>query len=166
MDYSICVYLLNVPILLTSLFVIYNLMRRVYQKKKQTNKQTNKQKQKPTTTTTTKVVKEWNHPKNHEFHPLRSKRRDRPFHRVVSHLTFMKRGKIHYLREEVARVIKVMAEGKAPGFDCITGEELKASGKARIDILHINLLWWLGLGYHYTHLQKKDKLDCITITGA
>ena len=35
---------------------------------------------------------------------------------------------------------KKMADGKAPCFDCVTGEELKASGKARIDILH-NKVW-------------------------
>ena len=40
------------------------------------------------------------------------------------------------LREEVAKAIKEMAEGKAPGYDCVTGEELKASGEAGIDILH------------------------------
>ena len=40
------------------------------------------------------------------------------------------------MREEVARDIKVMAEGKATGFDCVTGEELNASGETGIDILH------------------------------
>ena len=45
-------------------------------------------------------------------------------------------GRATILREEVAKVIKVMAEGKAPGFDCVTGEELKASCEAGIDILH------------------------------
>ena len=72
------------------------------------------------------------------------------------------------MKEEVARAIKVMAEGKAPGFDCVTGEELKATGEAGIDILHklCNKIWekesfpddW-GRAIITPIFKKKDKLD-------
>ena len=47
------------------------------------------------------------------------------------------------MREEVARAIKVMAEGKAPGFDCVLGDELEAAREVGIDILHklCNIIW-------------------------
>ncbi len=36
-----------------------------------------------------------------------------------------------------------MAEGKAPGYDCVSSEELKASGEIRIGVLHkrCNIIW-------------------------
>ena len=40
------------------------------------------------------------------------------------------------LREQVASAVKKLTDEKAPGFDCITGEELKAAGETGIDILH------------------------------
>ena len=78
------------------------------------------------------------------------------------------------LREEVAKAIKEMAEGKAPGYDCVTGEELKASGEAGIDILHklCNQIWkeetfpedW-GKAIITPIFKKKDKLDCSNYRG-
>lgn len=47
------------------------------------------------------------------------------------------------LRKEIARSVNNMADGKAQGFDHVTGEELKTSGETRIDILHklCNTIW-------------------------
>jgi hypothetical protein len=40
------------------------------------------------------------------------------------------------MRSEVTSAIKKLTEEKAPGFDCIAGEELKASGEAGINVIH------------------------------
>ena len=44
---------------------------------------------------------------------------------------------------EVISAIKKLTEGKAPGYDNVTGEELKASGETGVDILHrlCNVIW-------------------------
>ena len=75
------------------------------------------------------------------------------------------------MREEVANAKrKNVADGKAPGFDCVTGEELKASGEAGIDILHklCNKIWdtetfpedWGRAIITPPIFKKKDKIDC------
>ena len=68
------------------------------------------------------------------------------------------------LREEVAKAIKQFKEGKAPGYDSITAEELKAPGDPGIDALHLlcekNLEHWtyssgLGESGDNAYLQKE-----------
>ena len=78
------------------------------------------------------------------------------------------------MRDEVASAIKVMTEGKATGFDCVTGEELKASREAGIDILHklCNKIWeketfpddW-DRAIITPIFKKKDNLDCNQYRG-
>jgi hypothetical protein len=78
------------------------------------------------------------------------------------------------MREEIAKAIKNMADGKAPGFDCITAEELKASGETGIDVLHklCIKIWneetfpddW-GKAIITPIFKKKDKLDCGNYRG-
>ena len=78
------------------------------------------------------------------------------------------------LREEVVGAIKKMTEGKAPGYDSVTAEELKASGEYGIDILHklCNQIWrnetfptdW-GRAIITPIFKKKDKLDCGNYRG-
>ena len=73
------------------------------------------------------------------------------------------------IMKEVARAIKVIDEGKAPGFECVTEEKLKASGEAGINILHklCNKIWeketflvdWSRAIIAHI-FKKKDKLDC------
>ncbi len=46
------------------------------------------------------------------------------------------------MREEIAGAIKAMAEGKPPAYDCVSGEELKASDEAGIDVLHKLCNFW------------------------
>ena len=67
-----------------------------------------------------------------------------------------------------------MTEEKAPGFDCITGEELKAAGERGIDILHKLCLkagekkssQMTGGRAVFTPIyKKKDKLDCSNYRG-
>ena len=75
------------------------------------------------------------------------------------------------LREEVISAIKKMTDGKAPGYDTVTAEELKASGESGIDILHkLCKQIWTNESFPTDHadwgraiitpiFKKKDKLD-------
>ena len=79
-----------------------------------------------------------------------------------------------YYNKEVIGAIKRMSDGKAPGYDSITAEELKASGESGTDILHklCNLIWrkesfptdW-GRAIITPIFKKKDKLDCGNYRG-
>ena len=78
------------------------------------------------------------------------------------------------LREEVASAVKKLTDEKATGFDCITGEELKAAGETGIDILHkLCLKIWTeeifpddwGRAIITPIFKKKDKLDCGNYRG-
>ncbi|XP_072043289.1 uncharacterized protein [Amphiura filiformis] len=40
------------------------------------------------------------------------------------------------LRDEIVSSIRKLSDGKAPGYDSITGEELKAAGDRGVDIIH------------------------------
>ena len=78
------------------------------------------------------------------------------------------------LREEVAKAIKQFKKGKAPGYDSITAEELKAAGDPGIDALHLlcEKIWntetipadW-GKAVITPIFKKKDKLDCNNYRG-
>ena len=78
------------------------------------------------------------------------------------------------LREEVERAIKQLREGKAPGYDSVTAEELKAAGEPGIDIMHqlCIKIWesetfpedW-GRAVITPIYKKKDKLDCNNYRG-
>ncbi|XP_072028136.1 uncharacterized protein [Amphiura filiformis] len=67
------------------------------------------------------------------------------------------------LREEIESAVKKMSDGKAPGYDNITAEELKAAGSAGIEILHMlcTKIWDSEIfpddwgGYHHTNLQEE-----------
>lgn len=39
------------------------------------------------------------------------------------------------LREEVERAVRKLTDGKTPGYDRISGEEIKAAGETGIDVL-------------------------------
>ena len=75
------------------------------------------------------------------------------------------------LREEVAKSIKQLKEVKAPGYDSITAEELKAAGDPGIDALHLlcERVWntetiladWGKAVITITPIfKKKEKLHC------
>ena len=78
------------------------------------------------------------------------------------------------LRDEVEFAVRKLAEEKAPGFDSITGEELKATGSTGITILHklCNIIWreesfpadW-GKAIITPIYKKKDKLNCENYRG-
>ena len=77
------------------------------------------------------------------------------------------------LREEVAKAIKHFKDGKAPGYDSITAEELKTAGDPGIDALyHLCVKIWdtetipadWGKAV-ITPIYKKDKLDCNNYRG-
>ena len=78
------------------------------------------------------------------------------------------------MRKEVANAIENMTDWKAPGFDCVTGEEMKASREAGIDIFPklCNEIWdtetfpedW-GRAIFTLSSKKKDKLDCSNYWG-
>ena len=78
------------------------------------------------------------------------------------------------LREEVASAIKKLTDGKAPGYDNVTAEELRASGEAGVEILHrlCNQIWrtevfpddW-GRALITPIYKKKDKIDCGNYRG-
>lgn len=77
-------------------------------------------------------------------------------------------------RDEIVSAIKKLSDGKAPGFDSITAEELKAAGEAGVDILHklCTKIWdsetfpkdW-GKAIITPIYKKKDKLDCGNYRG-
>ena len=78
------------------------------------------------------------------------------------------------LREEVESAVKKLTDGKTPGYDSISGEELKAAGETGISILHklCNQIWdsetfpkdW-GRAIITPIYKKKDKLDCGNYRG-
>ena len=78
------------------------------------------------------------------------------------------------MREEIVSAINKMADGKSPGFDGITAEEIKAAGETGIDILHqlCQRIWthetfpddW-GKAIITPIYKKKDKLDCGNYRG-
>ena len=78
------------------------------------------------------------------------------------------------LREEVERAIKQLKVGKAPGYDSVTAEELKAAGEPGIGIMHqlCIKIWesetfpedW-GKAVITPIYKKKDKLDCNNYRG-
>ena len=78
------------------------------------------------------------------------------------------------LKEEVISAVNKLTDGKAPGFDCVTAEEIKATGDAGIEILHrlCNKIWdeetfpddW-GKAIITPIFKKKDKLDCANYRG-
>lgn len=47
------------------------------------------------------------------------------------------------LQDEVISAVRKLTDGKAPGYDNVTAEELKATGETGINILHhlCNLIW-------------------------
>ena len=78
------------------------------------------------------------------------------------------------LREEITSAIKKLTDGKAPGYDNVAGEELKAAGEAGVDILHrlCNTIWRTGVfpddwgkAIITPIYKKKDKLDCGNYRG-
>ena len=78
------------------------------------------------------------------------------------------------LKEEISSAIRKLADGKAPGYDNVTGEELKATGNSGVEILHhlCNKIWkngefpddW-GKAIITPIYKKKDKLDCGNYRG-
>ena len=78
------------------------------------------------------------------------------------------------LRDEVISAVRKLTDGKAPGYDNVTAEELKATGETGIIILHhlCNLIWrkeefpedW-GKAIITPIYKKKDKLDCGNYRG-
>ena len=78
------------------------------------------------------------------------------------------------LREEVAKAVEHFKDGKAPGYDSITAEELKAAGGPGIDALyHLSTRIWdtetipadWGKAVITPIYKKKDKLDCNNYRG-
>jgi hypothetical protein len=78
------------------------------------------------------------------------------------------------LKEEVASAIKKLSDEKAPGYDNVTAEELKATGDAGIEILYklCKVIWKTEMFPDdwskaiITHIyKKKDKLDCGNYRG-
>ena len=75
-------------------------------------------------------------------------------------------------REEVESAIKKLKEGKAPGYDTISGEELKAENGVGIIHKLCNEIWrtetfpadW-GKAIITPIFKKKDKLDCANYRG-
>ena len=78
------------------------------------------------------------------------------------------------LQDEVISAVRKLTDGKAPGYDNVTAEELKATGETGINILHhlCNLIWrkeefpedW-GKAIITPIYKKKDKLDCGNYRG-
>ena len=78
------------------------------------------------------------------------------------------------LKEEIKSAIQKLSEDKAPGFDTVTSEEIKAAGETGTDIFHYlcNQIWesekfpkeW-GRAVITPIYKKKDKLDCGNYRG-
>jgi hypothetical protein len=78
------------------------------------------------------------------------------------------------MREEIASAINKLSDGKAPGYDSITAEELKASGEPGVEVIHqlCKKIWtseifpddW-GRAIITPIFKKKDKLDCGNYRG-
>ena len=78
------------------------------------------------------------------------------------------------LKEEISSAIRKLSDGKAPGYDNITAEELKATGDTGVEILQqlCNKIWkneafpddW-GKAIITPIYKKKDKLDCGNYRG-
>ena len=78
------------------------------------------------------------------------------------------------LREEIAKAIEHFKDGKAPGYDSITAEELKAPGGPGIDALyHLCLRIWdteivladWGKAVIAPIYKNNDKVDCNNYRG-
>ena len=74
------------------------------------------------------------------------------------------------LNEEIESAIKKLSEEKAPGFDSVSSEEIKAVGGAGVNIFHYlcNQIWETINNNNHNNpdiQKKKDKLDCGNYRG-